>query len=36
MRNALKKLVRKPERKRQVVRSQHRWEDVRMDLKAVG
>jgi hypothetical protein len=33
MRNAYKIVVRKPEGKRPLGRSTHRWEDIRLDLK---
>jgi hypothetical protein len=29
-------LVQKPERKRPLGRSRHRWEDIRMDVKEIG
>jgi hypothetical protein len=36
MRNAYNILVGKPERKRPLGRSRHRWEDIRMDLRETG
>jgi hypothetical protein len=37
MRNAHKMLVRKPEAKRKLGRSRHRWKDtMRMDLREIG
>jgi hypothetical protein len=35
MRNAYEILVRKPEGKRSLGRSRHRWQDIRMDLREV-
>jgi hypothetical protein len=35
-RNAYRILVGKPEEKRPIGRSRHRWEDIKMDLREVG
>jgi hypothetical protein len=36
MRNAYKTLVRKPDGKRPLRRPNHRWKDIRVDLREIG